>query len=92
MLHQQAGEQLVRHLCSVLPQIATQLARHFELGRGFARASQHVIQAGDNATKLYANASAEHLRTRLVCEKLPLEAQPETLVTLYQKRGAVTWR
>jgi serine/threonine protein kinase/tetratricopeptide (TPR) repeat protein len=91
MLHQQAGEQLVRHYGKRASQIATQLARHFELGRDFARAIEHLIQAGDNATKLYANAeAAEHYTNALgLVEKLPLEAQAEPLVTLYQKRGAV---
>src|SRR6266404_1476512 len=91
MLHQRAGEQLVRHYGKRAPQIATQLARHFELGRDFARAIEHLIQAGDNATKLYANAeAAEHYTHALgLVEKLSAEARAEMLVTLYQKRGAV---
>jgi len=91
MLHQHAGEQLMRHYGKRASQIATQLARHFELGRDFARAIEHLIQAGDNATKLYANAeAAEHYTHALgLVEKLSAEARAEMLVTLYQKRGAV---
>jgi serine/threonine protein kinase/tetratricopeptide (TPR) repeat protein len=91
MLHQQAGEQLVRHYGKRAPQIATQLALHFEWGRDFARAIEHLIQAGDNATKLYANAeAAEHYTHALgLVERLRADERAETLVKLYQKRGAV---
>jgi serine/threonine protein kinase/tetratricopeptide (TPR) repeat protein len=91
LLHRQAGEQLIRHYGKRAPQIATQLALHFERGRDFARAIDYLIHAGDNASKLYGNAeAAEHYTHALsLVEKLPEEAQAETLVTLYQKRGAV---
>src|SRR5260370_15663018 len=91
MLHRQAGEQLVRHYGKRAPQIATQLAVHFEQGRDFPRAVEYLIHAGDNATKLDANAeAAEHYSNAIsLVEKLPEDAQSEMLVTLYQKRGAV---
>ncbi|HUS10574.1 MAG TPA: protein kinase [Pyrinomonadaceae bacterium] len=91
MLHRQAGEELLRHYRKRAPQIATQLALHFERGRDFPRAIEYLIHAGDNATTLYANAEAADHYTRAIglVEKLPDEAQSETLVTLYQKRGAV---
>ena len=38
MLHKQAGEQLLQHYGNRAPQIATQLALHFEQGRDFPRA------------------------------------------------------
>lgn len=91
MLHRQAGEQLVRHYGKRAPQIATQLALHFEQGRDFPRAVEYLSHAGDNATKLYANAeAAEHYSNAIsLVEKLPEDAQSETLVNLYQKRGGV---
>ena len=91
MLHRQAGEQLVRHYGKRVNQIATQLALHFERGRDFSRAIEFLIHAGDNATKLYANAEAADHYSRAIglVEKLPEEAQPEILVTLFQKRGTV---
>lgn len=91
MLHRQAGEQLLRHYSKRAPQIATQLALHFERGRDFPRAIEYLIHAGDNATTLYANAEAADHYTRAIglVEKLPNAAQSERLVTLYQKRGAV---
>ncbi|MGI9168334.1 MAG: serine/threonine-protein kinase PknK, partial [Pyrinomonadaceae bacterium] len=90
MLHRQAGEQLARHYGKRAPQIATQLALHFERGRDFARAVEFLIHAGDNATTLYANAEAADHYTRALSlsEKLPDEAQAETMGTLYGKRGA----
>src|SRR6185295_4081416 len=48
LLHQQAGEQLLRHHGKRAPQIATQLARHFEQGRDFQRAVEYLIHAGDH--------------------------------------------
>ena len=91
MLHRQAGENLSRHYGRRSLKIATQLALHFERGRDFARAIEHLIQAGDNATKLYANAEAAEHYTRALSfiGKLPDDTQAEALVTLYQKRGAV---
>lgn len=91
VLHQQAGEQLLGHYGKRAPQIATQLAIHFERGRDFDRAVEYLIHAGDHAAKLYGYAEAERHYTqalRLV-EKISSESQAEQLCTLYQKRGSV---
>jgi tetratricopeptide (TPR) repeat protein len=91
VLHQQAGEQLLAHYGKRAPQIATQLAIHFERGRDFKRAVEYLIHAGDHAAKLYGYAEAEKHYTealRLV-EKLSRESQAEHLCTLYHKRGTV---
>lgn len=91
MLHRQAGERLLAHYGKRAPQIAAQLALHFERGRDFPRAVEFLLHAGDQATKLYGNAeAAEHYTHALsLAEKLPEESLAETLVTLYQKRGTV---
>ena len=91
MLHQQAGEQLLSHYGKRGPQIATQLAMHFEQGRDFPRAVEYLIHAGDHAAKLYGYAEAERHYTHALnlVEKLPDELQPELLSTLYHKRGTV---
>src|SRR4029450_12468270 len=80
-----------RHYGQESARIATQLAMHFERGRDFSRTIEYLIHAGDNATKLYANAeAAEHYAHALsLVEKLPVEEQAEKLLTLYQKRGMV---
>jgi tetratricopeptide (TPR) repeat protein len=93
MLHRQAGEQLARRYGKNAPQIATQLALHFERGRDFARAVEFLIHAGDNATALYANAEAvdHYTRALSLAEKLPDEipgVQSETVASLFGKRGA----
>lgn len=90
MLHRQAGEQLARHYGKRAPQIAAQLALHFERGRDFARAVEFLIHAGDNATTLYANSEANEHYTRALslADKLQDELQTEMKVTLYRKRGA----
>jgi serine/threonine protein kinase/tetratricopeptide (TPR) repeat protein len=90
-LHQQAGEQLVLHYGKRAPQLATQLALHFERGRDFARAVEYLVHAGDHAAKLYGYAEAEkHYSKALgLVDKLPAESQVQTLATLYQKRGTV---
>jgi serine/threonine protein kinase/tetratricopeptide (TPR) repeat protein len=91
MLHRQAGDQLLAHYGQRAPQIATQLALHFERGRDFPRAVEFLVHAGDHATKLYANAEAAEHYTRALSltEKLSGEDQAISIVTLYQKRGAV---
>src|SRR5258706_537581 len=90
MLHRQAGEQLLARYGKRAPQIATQLALHFERGRDFPRAVEFLVHAGNHATRLYGNAEAAEHYTRALslADKLPAEARAETIVTLYQKRGA----
>jgi tetratricopeptide (TPR) repeat protein/predicted Ser/Thr protein kinase len=91
MLHLKAAEQLVQHYGKRAPQIATQLAIHFEHGRDFKRAVEYLTHAGDNAAKLYAYAEAEkHYGHALsLVKKLPSDDQAEQLLALYQKRGTV---
>lgn len=91
MLHQQAGEQLVQHYGKRAPQIATQLAMHFERGRDFTRAVEYLIHAGDHAAKLYGYAESQKHYTQALglVERLPSGSQAEKLLTLYQKRGTV---
>jgi serine/threonine protein kinase/tetratricopeptide (TPR) repeat protein len=91
VLHQQAGEQLLQHFGKRAPQIATQLAIHFERGRDFSRAVEYLNHAGDHAAKLYGYAEAERHYTQALklVEKLPSESQAEQLCTLYHKRGTV---
>ena len=93
MLHRQAGEQLLKHYGKRASHLATQLAIHFEQGRDFARAIEYLIQAGDNATTLYANAEAagHYTHALSLVDKLPDESRTEALITLYQKRGAVNF-
>jgi serine/threonine protein kinase/tetratricopeptide (TPR) repeat protein len=91
VLHQQAGEELLRHYGKRAPQIATQLALHFERGRDFDRAVEYLIHAGDHAAKLYGYAEAERHYSqalRLVGRLAP-ELQTERFYTLYSKRGTV---
>ena len=91
LLHKQAGEQLLSHYGKRAPQIATQLAIHFEQGRDFPRAIEYLSHAADHAAKLYGYAEAEkHYSQALsLAPKLPDELQPEKFSTLYHKRGTV---
>ena len=93
MLHRQAGAELLKHYGKRSTQLAAQLALHFERGRDFAQAIEYLIHAGDNATKLYANAEAADHYTRALglVDKLPEEAKTGGLITLHQKRGAVNF-
>ncbi|MBA3321230.1 MAG: AAA family ATPase, partial [Pyrinomonadaceae bacterium] len=89
-LHRKAGEQLARHYGAQTARIAAQLAMHFERGRDFGRAVEHLTHAAGNAAKLYANAEAAEYYGRALglVEKLPDEEQEKTRLELYQKRGA----
>jgi tetratricopeptide (TPR) repeat protein len=91
VLHQQAGEQLLKHFGKRAPQIATHLAIHFERGRDFTRAVEYLKHAGDHAAKLYGYSEAEKHYTQALklVEKLSPESQADQLCTLYQKRGSV---
>src|SRR6266581_3404956 len=91
LLHRQAGEELLQHYGKQAPRIAAQLAMHFELGRDFERATEYLVQAGDNAAQLYANDEAEkhYSRALELVEKLAAEDQTKKKLTVFQKRGGV---
>jgi serine/threonine protein kinase/tetratricopeptide (TPR) repeat protein len=91
LLHRQAGERLLAHYGEQASRIAAQLAIHFERGRDFARATEYLVQAGDNASGIYASAeAAEHYSRALsLVERLPAETQSEWRLKICQKRGAV---
>jgi tetratricopeptide (TPR) repeat protein len=89
LLHRQAGERLIEHYGDQRSRVATQLAMHFERGRDFSRAIEYLIQAGDNALNLYANAEAEEHYTHALRlgEDLSGVLRTARYLTLYQKRG-----
>jgi len=89
LLHLQAGEQLTARYGNASAGIATQLAMHFERGGDLTRAIQYLMQAGDNAIKLYANAEAErhYSHAILLVEKLPENEQVALQLDLYHRRG-----
>jgi tetratricopeptide (TPR) repeat protein len=92
-LHRQVGERLLGHYQDQAARIAAQLAMHFERGRDFARAVAYLLEAGDNATNVYANSEAETLYTHALTlvEKFPCEEQLDRFLTLYEKRGTVNF-
>jgi predicted ATPase len=92
-LHRQVGARLAEHYRGQTTRIAAQLAVHFERGRDFARAVTCLLEAGDNATHVYANSEAEaHYSHALkLVEKLPQADQLERYLILFQKRGAVNF-
>ncbi|HEX7360749.1 MAG TPA: AAA family ATPase [Bryobacteraceae bacterium] len=91
LLHNRAGEQLLKHYRDRAPRIAVQLAMHFERGRNWARAIEFLLLAGTNATSVYANIQAEMHYTRALelAPRLAPEARPETEFRIYEKRAAV---
>jgi len=92
-LHRQVGARLAEHYRGQTTRIAAQLAVHFERGRDFALAVTCLLEAGDNATHVYANSEAEaHYSHALkLVEKLPQADQLERYLILFQKRGAVNF-
>ena len=89
-LHRQIGQRLLDHHRDQESRIAAPLAVHFERGRDFVRAVDYLVQAGDNATRAYANAEAEALYSRALSlvDRLETEVQAQTEVTIREKRGA----
>jgi tetratricopeptide (TPR) repeat protein/predicted Ser/Thr protein kinase len=92
-LHRQAGERLAAHYQGQSSRIAAQLAVHFERGRDFPRAVSCLIEAGDNATHVYANSGAEayYSRALSLVEKLSPADQLQRCLVLFQKRGAINF-
>ena len=89
-LHRQIGQRLHYHYRDQASRIAAPLAAHFERGRDFVRAVDHLIQAGNNATHAYANADAEarYSHALSLVDRLETEAQAKTEVIIREKRGA----
>ncbi len=91
LLHRRAGELLRQHYGAQASRVAMPLAVHFERGRDFAAAIDWLMEAGDNAMKLYANAEAEgHYSHALVLlDRLPPQEARDRAILLHQKRGSV---
>jgi predicted ATPase len=89
LLHRQAGEAMVHCYQGQTGRIATALAMHFERGRDFPRAVEHLAQAGDNASRLFVYTQAcEHFSAALeLADKQPEQDRWMSRVTLYKKRG-----
>jgi predicted ATPase len=89
LLHRRAGETLVRCYGSETPRIAAALATHFERGRDYARAIDYFLQAGENATTLYAPAQAiEYYSHALeLIAKVPRELRFSRQMILHSKRS-----
>jgi tetratricopeptide (TPR) repeat protein len=90
-LHRLAGERLLVHYGSRAPQIAVQLAMHFERGRDWERAIEFLILAGANAISRQANAQAvEHYTNALsLAARLPPESRAATELRIFERRAAV---
>ena len=91
LLHNRAGEQLLRHYGDRAPRIAVPLAMHFERARKWARAIEFLILAGANARSMDANLQAEEHYTHALglAAKLPPETRAETELRIYKERAAV---
>jgi serine/threonine protein kinase/tetratricopeptide (TPR) repeat protein len=92
LLHQQAGDLLKQHYSNHSSRIAAQLAMHFERGRDYGQAIEYLLQAGNNAIKLFASEEAERHYSRALelVEKLPADAQAGPSLRIYEQRGAVS--
>jgi tetratricopeptide (TPR) repeat protein len=90
LLHRQAGEELLRRYGKLAGRVAAPLATHFERGRDPSRAVQYLIQAGDNALQVYANAVAVQHYTRALAlvERLAPGEQAAARLKAYHKRAA----
>jgi len=91
LLHNRAGEQLLRHFGDLAPRIAVQLAVHFERGRNWERAIEFLIHAATNATSRQANAQAvDHYTHALsLAAKLPPESRAAIELRIFEGRAAV---
>jgi tetratricopeptide (TPR) repeat protein len=91
MLHRRAGELLRQHYRTQASRVAMPMAVHFERGRDFAAAIDCLIEAGDNAMKLYANTEAEghYSRALSLLDRLSRQEAGDRAMLLHQKRGSV---
>ncbi|MBI3756766.1 MAG: AAA family ATPase [Deltaproteobacteria bacterium] len=81
-LHRQIGEREERAYGERAREIAAELALHFERGREYRKAVQHLQQAGDNALR----RSAYHEAITLLTKGLELlQALPDTLERTQQE-------
>jgi predicted ATPase len=78
-LHRQIGEQLETGYGSKAPEIAAELAMHFEQGRDYQCAVKYLEQAGKNATQRSAHQEAISLLTKGLALLQTLPDTPERM-------------
>lgn len=90
-LHRQTGHLLEQHYLESAPQIAAQLAMHFERARDFGRAIHYLVRVGDNSVRVHATAEALTHYTNAIrlSDKMASGEQGELVLPIYVKRGTV---
>lgn len=88
-LHRETGRVLEKHYGESAPQIAAQLAMHFERARDFSRSIHYLIQVGHNSAKVHAPAEAvEHYSNAIkLAGKLEPGERAQSSLPIYVKRG-----
>jgi class 3 adenylate cyclase/tetratricopeptide (TPR) repeat protein len=73
-----------------LPEFSAMLAYHYEQGEMWDKALPYLVQAGQEAQKVYANQEAVGYYDRAldVSARLGMAVEPSTLMTLYAGKGA----
>ncbi len=90
-LHLRVAETYIRQVRGQTSGIAAKLALHFERARDYARAIVHLLDAGENASRLRASEEAKiyYSRALELAGKLPPGDPARAEPSLYEKRGWV---
>ena len=88
-LHLEAGALLLSQYGARSARHAAELAMHFEQGRDFGRAVEHLLQAGENAMRVFAAVEAErHFDRALSCAaRLPAPACDQRAAAVLRQRA-----
>jgi len=88
-LHKRVGEEAEVAYAARSPEIAAELATHFERGRDYIRAAIHLFRAAENATRRHAYREAlEYLnRARHLIRSLPETQRVDLEVTVLEFLG-----
>jgi class 3 adenylate cyclase/tetratricopeptide (TPR) repeat protein len=87
--HQRTGEIMEELFADLLDEHAVLLAYHFLQAGDYDRALRYLIQAGENAARLYANAEAIDHYTQALAIDAARSLQPEKSIQLYRARGRI---
>ncbi len=88
-LHRRIGETMERFHAERAPDVATELAMHFDEAHDVPRAVQYLVRAAENAARRYANQDATHHLTRalLLLDRAPATESADLRMAVLERRG-----
>ncbi|HWY71364.1 MAG TPA: AAA family ATPase [Terriglobales bacterium] len=88
-LHKTLGERLAADCASDQPEMASEIALHFELGREYLRAAKYLLITAENATRKFAYRDSVHILEHALrlASRVPSRAAIELEIRILGRMG-----